>query len=379
MGLGSVFVTLASRSVYSIVQTYFSVSRCFLKNGLHLRVPTAESRMGPGELPQFLAHSNASPEAFGSGVAKATQNLGAVVGEMAGLVDKYAEMEEEDKYRQKQLAQLRDQEALKHGGTLSDGSVVTGYANGNYDPDEVMGQLKKVTGWYDDEKWSRRLRYKKGNEPYRMVNESASSFVEFNMKKSKEKAVQDYQNAEIREQNNLANLKKNGAPDDEILTEINSSSGRLIIRNEDYPTMTEETKMNKRQQLNHEIIIKHVNGLSPEEWVVFLDEVLNNPERAKVMLNDSQRQGMLTYRGKILDSLETVDHFKQIEANCGGDPEQYIAENPNLFKAGGRITEKQLRESYRLIYHPWVAHTYRIKKEENKRKANECVIKTMNL
>ena len=100
-----------------------------------IKVPTAESRMGPGELPNFRAHSNASPEAFGSGVAKATQNLGAVVGEMAGLADKYVQLEEQDEREKRKNELKRKLSELKYGKKDENGSYTGGFMNENGDFD----------------------------------------------------------------------------------------------------------------------------------------------------------------------------------------------------------------------------------------------------
>ena len=111
-----------------------------------IKVPTAESRMGPGELPNFRAHSNASPEAFGSGVAKATQNLGAVVGEVAGLVEKYDDIEAQ---REAAAVEAEHEEKLfnlMYGELNEEGNRVGGlYNDPNVSPEERVRQAEGLT------------------------------------------------------------------------------------------------------------------------------------------------------------------------------------------------------------------------------------------
>ena len=111
-----------------------------------IKVPTAESRMGPGELPNFRAHSNASPEAFGSGVAKATQNLGAVVGEMAGLVEKYDDMEAQREAAAVEAEHNEKLFNLMHGELNEEGKRVGGlYNDPNVSPEEKLQKAEAFT------------------------------------------------------------------------------------------------------------------------------------------------------------------------------------------------------------------------------------------
>ena len=166
-----------------------------------IKVPTAESRMGPGELPNFRAHSNASPEAFGSGVAKATQNLGAVVGEMAGLADKYVQLEEQDEImRRKKVADDKLDE-LKLGKLNEKGEREGGYLNGgNITEADYIARSNEIRAEALGGNVSRRMR--RQLEP--LIDTShrnfASGLAENKIRKDKEEAVQNWKYSQSRYQ-----------------------------------------------------------------------------------------------------------------------------------------------------------------------------------
>jgi|GEM_PF-6576375 hypothetical protein len=68
-----------------------------------IRVPVPEVRRGPGEVPGFRGRSVGNGDAFGASVGVAVENLGATVGKVAGTVDRYLELREEDEIFRRQV------------------------------------------------------------------------------------------------------------------------------------------------------------------------------------------------------------------------------------------------------------------------------------
>ena len=113
-----------------------------------IRVPVSEVRRGPGEVPGFRSRSVGNGDTFGANVGVAVENLGATVGKVAGTVERYLELREDDEIFRRQVEYQNKLSEQKLGRLNSETNEMEGgYVNqkdGDFSDDEVPGVIRNV-------------------------------------------------------------------------------------------------------------------------------------------------------------------------------------------------------------------------------------------